>query len=115
MAIECYYRPITKVENTSIPDGRGGLKYKWVTLSKFKGVINQSNSREIEMANKMGLDSDFKLYCPIDIDLHIDDLLMQDDEYYRIVSKAKNTVYRNHHLKFFLKNISLDKENFNLI
>lgn len=114
MAIDCYYKSITKFENTKIPDGRGGFKYKWVTLNKFQGLINQSSSKEIEMAKKMGLDSDYKLYCAIDVDLHIDDLLLQNDEYYRVLSKGKNTVGRNHHMKYFLKNISLDKENFNL-
>ncbi len=113
MAIENYYKSITKLQSTQTPDGRGGAKYKWVTLEKFQGLINQSSSKEIEMANKLGIDADYKLYCSVDVSISIADILKQGDEYYRVVSKPKNTVNRNHHYKVFLKNISLDKEQFN--
>lgn len=112
MAIEDYYGPIEKLKNSKTPNGRGGFTYVWVKDFDFQGLINQATSREIEMANKSGIEADYKLYCSVDTDIDNNDLLKKNDEYYRIVSKPKNTVNRNHHFKILLKNISLDKENF---
>ncbi len=112
MAIECYYKSITKYDNVKVSDGRGGYIHNWVEVSVFQGLINQASSKEQEQANKLGVIADYKLYCPVDVMLNIDDIIGFNNEYYRVVSKPKNTIQRNHHFKILLKNISLDQETF---
>ncbi len=112
MAIQDFYEDIDKLIKSGVSDGRGGTKYVLSTEKTLKGLINQATSNEIDMAGKKGIEATHKLYCDITEDLNNDDMLFQDGVYYRITSKPKNTVKRNHHLKIFLKEISLDKENF---
>lgn len=114
MAIEDYYKPIERLENTKTDNGRGGKTYAWVVKNTFQGLINQATSKEIEAANKLGIDGDHKLYCPVDTVLDYDDLIRRNGVYYRVVSDPKNTVERNHHFKIFLKKSSLDQERFSV-
>lgn len=114
MAIECYYKEVIKLENVKTSDGRGGYIHSWNETNTFMGLVNQASSKEQEQANKLGVIADYKLYCPIDVTLNIDDTISFEGEYYRIVSKPKNTIQRNHHLKILLKNISLDQEQENI-
>lgn len=112
MAIENYYHDIAKVtQDAATEDGRGGKTYTW-SESIFQGAINQASSREIEQANRLSIEADYKLYCSVNEDINNNDLVKDGTEYYRVVSKPKNTLKRNHHHKILLKYTSLDKENF---
>lgn len=110
MAIENYYKTINKLSNIKKNDGRGGYVYDFSIISTFNGLVNQASSKEQELAKKLGITADFKLYCEVEATLTINDIIQFNDEYYRVVSKPKNTIQRNHHLKITLKQISLDNE-----
>jgi SPP1 family predicted phage head-tail adaptor len=112
MAIERFYKPIVKLKKTQVPNGRGGFIDTWVEDFTFQGLINQAGSSEIELANKLGISADHKLFCSVDTVIDHNDLVKKNGKYYRIVSEPKDTVERGHHYKILLKYTSLDEENF---
>lgn len=110
MPITDYYTDIEIHGKHKTPNGRGGYSYNWSKESDFPGLINQASSREIEAAAKMDIQADYKLYCPVTVNLSKEKLLLWNNEYYRVVSEPKDTVNRGHHYKVLLKKISLDQE-----
>jgi SPP1 family predicted phage head-tail adaptor len=108
MAITHYYTTIDLHTKTSVADGRGGSVDTWAKDSDFQGCINQASSKEIEAAAKLGIEADYKLYCPVDTDIDHTKLLYYKSSYYRIISEPKDTVERGHHLKVLLKKMPGD-------
>jgi head-tail adaptor len=109
MPITNYYSSIEIHVKTATSNGRGGSTYAWAKSSTIQGLINQASSREIEAAAKLDIHADYKLYCGVSVALDSTKLLYYGGEYYRVVSKPKNTVNRNHHLKILLKQVSSDE------
>lgn len=110
MAIEHYYETIKRSSYTVTPDGRGGSTYVKGTPTEFEGLINDATSQEILMAQQMGISVTAKLFTATTNEISSDEIIQDtNDNYYRVVSKAKNTVHRNHHLKYMLQQVSLDE------
>lgn len=103
MAITDYYTQIDLYTKTSVADGRGGYVDSWAKSTSFQGLINQASSREVEAAAKLGIEADYKLYCPVSVSLSNANLLYYGSSYYRVVSEPKDTVHRGHHYKVYLK------------
>lgn len=108
MAIEDYYVTITKISKTKTQSALGGKTEAQAAAGTFKGAINQASSREAESAAKLGITADYKLYCPVTTVIDNDDLIQYAGEKFRVVSKPKNTMLRNHHYKILLKYVSDD-------
>lgn len=108
MAIENYYVTITKVVKTKTTSPLGGKTEAQAASGTFRGVINQASSREADSAAKLGIIADYKLYCPVNTVLDNDDLIQYNGEKFRIVSKPKNTLGRDHHYKVLLKYVDDD-------
>lgn len=110
MAIQDYYESgVQRVIKIKVDNGRGGSTYEWLPDLTFYGLINQATSREVLMANKLGMEIDSKLFCDVNVVLDNDDLILFKGIYYRVKSVPKNTVHRDHHFKIMLKTIDIDK------
>ena len=70
----------------------------------IKGLINQIGSKEIEWAKARNIEVDYKAFVEVTATtqaLKKNDLING----YRIVSKPKNTISRNHHLLIMLQEV----------
>ena len=103
MAISDYYSTLKKQGTTETLDGTGGVILSYVE-TEFQGLINQADSKTLELANKLNVICTHKLYCAVIEDLDYLDMI-EDSEgnKYKITSKPKNTVDRNHHFKIMLE------------
>lgn len=108
MPITDYYTTTEKLTKTESANGRGGYTYAWATSLTFDALINQASSREVEMALKMGIEADYKMFYSVAVSLCREDRIKQSGVIYRVVSEPKNTVNRNHHHKVYLKRMDTD-------
>jgi hypothetical protein len=103
MAIERFYGDLTLTQ-TTVTVNDYGVEVEAETTTTIQGVINQAGSSEIEYANARNIDVDYKAYVEVTATtLSIDKGDMIDN--YRVASKPKNTIGRDHHLKILLKEV----------
>jgi len=103
MAISDYYSTIKKKGTAETIDETGGVVLSYVE-TEFQGLINQADSKTLELANKLNVICTHKLFCDVSEDLDYIDLIQDaDGNNYKITSKPKNTVGRNHHFKIMLE------------
>lgn len=104
MAISDYYKTLVKLDTSEAEDGIGGVVITY-TETEFQGVINQASSDEIELGNKLNIDVSSKLYCSVNESITYGDMIKEGSDTYRVASRAKNTMNRNHHYKFLLEKV----------
>jgi len=103
MAITDYYNTLTKCGTTETLDATGGVVLSYVETT-FQGLVNQADSKTLELANKLNVVCTHKLFCNVTEDLDYVDMIKDSDgNTYKITSKPKNTVGRNHHHKIMLE------------
>lgn len=104
MALKNYYDTLYKLDTTEVQDETGGVILSYIE-TEFKGLINQANSSEIELGNKLNISVSHKLYCGTSVSLSYDDMVKKDSRTYRVVSEPKDTIGRGHHYKILLQRL----------
>lgn len=102
-----YYVPLTYTETAT------GKTRAYVDANKvsFQGVINQNSSTERDMAGKVGVQANYKLFCGVSVDFPADCIIYDGTHKYRVISDdqiPKNTVNRNHHYRILLETINAE-------
>ncbi len=105
MAIESYYTTLTLLTKSQTTNAKGAAVDAWAE-SSFQGAINQLNSYEIELSGRLGIEADYKLYCPTSVSITGAHRIKYGGKTYRMVSEPKNTMRRGHHYKILLKRVS---------
>jgi head-tail adaptor len=105
MAINDHYKTLTLMTPSENKNNRGGAVTTWAETS-FQGLINQLKSEDIEINSKMGVDADYKLFCPVNVAITRACRVKDGSRTYRVASEPKDTVGRGHHYKVMLKRTS---------
>ena len=133
--IEDYYKTLTIYRLTEAVNAYGAIVKTWVLRDEIQGLINMVGpEKQASIANQYQVLNAYNLYCALDgglgwsetqltwLEADIpwamwpdnDKVVMQgdkieyNDEVFRVVSNAKNTVGRDHHLKFILERLDAD-------
>jgi hypothetical protein len=133
--IQDYYTDIEVFRLNESTNSFGGVVKTWVFRNVIQGLINNTGpEKQSYIANQYQVSEPYNFYCNLDgglgwtnsqiawIDAGIpwegwgDDekVVMQGDrlrwngQVYRVVSNSKNTVNRDHHLKFILERLDSD-------
>ena len=107
MAIEDYYSELTLRKITETTDARGGA-IQADTDTTFQGLVTQSSSTDLELANKMQVETTHTLYCDVAVDIDVEDKIVDGTKIYQVVTEPLNTVKRNHHYRVLLKRMIKD-------
>ena len=133
--IEDYYKTIKVYRLIETINTFGAVVKTWTLRDEVQGLINMSGpEKQGLIANQFQVLNPYNLYCALDgglgwsetqltwLEANIpwemwpddDKVVMQGDKleyndtFYRVVSNAKNTVGRDHHLKFILERLDAD-------
>jgi hypothetical protein len=133
--IEDYYKTIIVYRLVETTNAFGATVKNWVLKDEIQGLINMSGpEKQSVIADQYQVLNPYNLYCALDgglgwttsqltwLEADIpwemwnddDKVVKQGDkvefngEVFRVVSNAKNTVQRNHHLKFILERLDAD-------
>ena len=133
--IEDYYQTITVYRLNETVNAFGAVTKTWTLRDEIQGLINTIGPEKQQViASQYQVNNAYHLYCALDgglgwsetqltwleVDIPWDmwpdndkvvaqgDKLVFNGETYRVVTNAKNTVNRNHHLKFILERLDAD-------
>lgn len=107
MAIEDYYSEVTLRKITETTDARGGAIQADADTT-FQGLVTQSSSRDLEIANKMQIETTHTLYCAVSVDIDVEDKIVDGSKIYQVVSEPLDTVKRGHHFRVLLRRLIKD-------
>jgi hypothetical protein len=133
--IEDYYKTLIVYRLNETVNAFGAVIKTWVLRDEIQGLVNMVGPKQQNaIANQYQVLNPYNLYCALDgglgwstsqlawLEANIpwemwddnDKVVKQGDrvefdgEVFRVVSNAKNTVQRNHHLKFILERLDAD-------
>ena len=106
--IEDYYKAIQVYRLNEAVNAFGAVSKTWTLLGTVQGLINAVGPKEQEViASQYQVDNAYNFYCELS-DVRQGDKLRLDGIYYRVITNPKNTVHRDHHLKFILERLDAD-------
>lgn len=132
--ISDYYKTLSVYRLSETKDQYGGVVRTYNFRDDIKGLINRHLNKRTIIADKYQIRDEYNLYCDITggiewseaqiefINANIPwegwpdeekviiqgDRIVQDGIVYQVMTNPKNTVHRNHHLKFILERIDAD-------
>ena len=133
--INDYYSTLTVYRLVETVNAYGAVVKTWTLRDEIQGLVNMVGpEKQASIANQYQVVNAYNLYCDLDgglgwsqtqlewLEADIpwemwddnDKVVRQGDkigfggELFRVVSNSKNTVGRNHHLKFILEKLDAD-------
>lgn len=132
--IQDYYSTVSVYRLEQTLDAYGGVVNSYVFRDDVKALINRHLNKRTIIADKYQIRDEYNLYCDINGGLvwstaqveltnanvpwegwpdsekviKQGDKVVQDGVEYMVMTNAKNTVKRDHHLKFILERIGAD-------
>ena len=130
-----YYKTLTVYRLVETVNDYGAVVKTWTLRDEIQGLVNMVGpEKQARIASQYQVLNAYNLYCALDGGLgwsqtqlewleadipwemwpDSDKVVKQGDklefadEYFRVVSNAKNTVGRDHHLKFILEKLDSD-------
>jgi hypothetical protein len=107
--IETYYKSVTVQRLTETINAFGAVTKTWNTIGTVQGLINKVGPKEYGLiANQYQVVNPYNFYTTIGANVKLGDKVVKDGVKYRVATHEKNTVERNHHLKFILERLDAD-------
>ena len=77
----------------------------YTSASVIPAAVNLLSGGEQYAYGKIGFDARYKAYCEVSTAVYEGRRCKWDGDYYEIVEIPKNTLQKNHHLKFLLRDV----------
>lgn len=78
---------------------------EYTSASAIKAAVNLLSGDEILAYGKIGFDARYKAYCDVSTGVYEGRRVRWNGDDYEIVDVPKNTLQKNHHLRFLLRNV----------
>ena len=108
--IKDYYTPLEVYDLTETKGDFGEIVQTYALVGVVDGLINDPGpEKQSIIAAKYQVKNVYNLYTEINNLVKQHTYIKKNGVYYRVITNAKDTVQRGHHLKFILERLDTDE------